>query len=346
MSENISFTSANFVLQWHITERCNLRCKHCYQTNYTDHNELNYEQWLMVIDQFNQLIDYLQDKTSQKIKIHINLTGGEPFIHDDFLRLLTEIRRRNFCSFGILTNGTYITSEIAEKLKSLKTSFVQVSMEGSEKTHDSIRSIGSFEKTLTSIRILKKIGIKVLVSFTVHKGNVSEFEEVVKICKKEKVDKVWSDRLIPTGSGENMQSLSPIETETFFKKMHLLNTSKKWYQKKSLTEVSCNRALQFLVSGSYPYKCSAGDSLLTIQANGDVYPCRRMPIWVGNVLQQTLKDIYISNSDLQTLRSPLSTDNECSPCLFKHHCKGGLKCLSYATTGTYTTKDPGCWLKI
>jgi radical SAM protein with 4Fe4S-binding SPASM domain len=106
-----------------------------------------------------------------------------------------------------------------------------------------------------------------------------------------------------------------------------------------------HRALQFLVeSGGNTYQCTAGDSLITIMPDGEVFPCRRMPIGVGNVRTAALRDIYYSSGLLRELRDREKTSAGCEGCEHARRCRGGLKCLSYATTGDPFQRDPGCWL--
>lgn len=56
-----------------------------------------------------------------------------------------------------------------------------------------------------------------------------------------------------------------------------------------------HRALQFMVGGGEPYHCSAGDTPITILPNGDVLPCRRMPVIAGNLFNQPLQEIYFES---------------------------------------------------
>lgn len=322
-------------LQWHVTERCNLRCKHCYQGEETPEDLLTSR--LHTI--FNQYAKFLFDK---KIPGHLVVTGGEPFIRKDFLGLLELIHsRKHLMDYGILSNGSFIDSDIAEFLSMVKPRYVQVSMEGTEETHDSIRGNGSYQKTIKAIKELKKVNIPVLISFTAHKSNYKEFPEVVKIGKKLKVHRVWSDRLIPMGNGGELTTMSQHETAEWLTIMNeeRIRLEKAWFNK---TEVVMHRALQFLKSG-VRYRCNAGKSLLTIQANGDLVPCRRMPVVVGNVLETPLEDLYYNSEFLQKLRTEDNIEG-CNECQFKKICHGGLKCLSYAVHGTPFKKDPGCWV--
>jgi len=333
----------HFLLQWHITDRCNLRCKHCYQSDYYK-NELSFEKLVSIFEQFKGFLLELEQRANRKITAHINITGGEPFIRKDFFELLRLFHEnKSWLTFGILSNGSFIDEQCAKSLKQLSPSFVQISLEGVEKTHDQIRGSGHFKTTLSAIKQLRKQQIKTLISFTAHRDNYQEFPQIAEIGRQLKVNRVWSDRLIPQGSGAELQTLNSEETLHFFEimaetKQHI---EKKWFTQ---TEVALHRALQFLVGGSV-YRCSAGNSLLTIQPNGDVYPCRRMPIKVGNVFEMPLLDIYQHHHLLQQLRDRNKISKGCEKCFYEKHCRGGLKCLSYALKGDPFQADPNCFLK-
>ncbi len=334
----------SLLLQWHITERCNLHCAHCYQTNASG-LDLNHEELIGILNQFKELLSHFREQTAScRIPGHITITGGEPFLHTGFLDLLEQFHndRANY-SFAILTNGSFIDVSIAKRLKELNPAFVQVSIEGGRDTHDKIRGSGNFEQTVSSIKHLVRHGIRTLISFTAHRDNYHDFPSVARLGRKLRVSRVWADRLIPYGNAADMRekTMSPEETREFFTILHHERSRARWSWF-GRTEISMHRALQFLVGGGKPYHCSAGDSLITIMPNGDLYPCRRMPIRVGNVLDTPLIDLYNQSSLFQQLRHQIVSEN-CRQCQYSNLCRGGLKCLSYAITGDPFASDPGCW---
>ena len=77
---------------------------------------------------------------------------------------------------------------------------------------------------------------------------------------------------------------------------------------------------------------------------GDLYPCRRMPVRVGNVLETKLIDLYYKSDFFCSLRNHEQAIEGCRGCPHFKKCHGGLKCLSYALTGHPFNTDPGCWL--
>lgn len=318
------------VLQWHITHKCNLRCLHCYQEDYK--NDLNFKQITKIFS------DYLEYIKNNNFKGHINITGGEPFLHPDFFNTISLFDSNNI-SFGILTNGTLLTEDIVQKLSSYKNlSFVQISLDGTRKMHNQIRGKGNFEKAVNGIRLLNKYNIKSMVAFTAHKKNIHKLKSVIKLVKREKVRIFWADRLIPTDTCEDILS-----NDEFLKIARLLHKEslKTEKRKNCVTEIRVNRALMFLGGSNCIYHCSAGTTLLTILANGDLLPCRRLPIVIGNTLENSITELYNESRLIKYLKEN-EIPTECKRCYKSEKCRGGLKCLSYAVTGRLSQKDINC----
>ena len=333
----------HIVLQWHITERCNLRCAHCYQDENLE-DELLFQDMLAVIEQFKNLLDQLSRLKQSHVHGHINITGGEPFVREDFLDLIKVFyANKDRFSFAILTNGSFIDEAVAIQLRKLNTTFVQVSIEGSQETNDKIRGSGTFNQSVLALKCLVKERINSAISFTAHKANYREFSEVAQIGMRLGVSRVWADRFIPWGIGSAMeeQVLSQDETREFIEIMYKAHNEAA--RRFCTTEISMRRALQFLVGGGTPYECHAGDTLVALQPNGDLYPCRRMPITVGNLLETSLTELYHNNKLFHSLRDRNRISEGCEECSYSSQCRGGLKCLSYALTGDPFKADPGCW---
>lgn len=159
---NLQERQNTHVLQWHITHKCNLRCKHCYQDDYEQ--EAQWDDLMATLDKYER---YLQEKN---LRGQINLTGGEPLASEHFFPLIEEIVKRGI-KFAVLTNGTMLNQIKAARLAKYCPVFVQVSIDGSVPTHDKIRGKGAAAEALRGIDYLKEFGTKVLVSFTAQRCN-------------------------------------------------------------------------------------------------------------------------------------------------------------------------------
>lgn len=320
--------NGSFVLQWHITHRCNLRCNHCYQDNYTVFESRDSLE--KTLDQFSALLK------EYRFKGHINVTGGEPLVHPELFWLLKEARSRGITT-AVLTNGTLIDENKSRRLSVSSVDYVQVSLDGTRKTHDKIRGEGSFDKAVRGIRNLTARGIFTTVSFTAQRENYKELAKLARYCKNLGVNKLWFDRVvIPSDEDEKKLSLTTDNFSALCKKASKLNKN---------NMVSCARALQFIpCENKNIYKCTAGKTLLAVLADGSVMACRRLPLIVGNTRENDLLTIYRESPELKKLRS-LDVPEKCAKCEYAEMCAGGAKCITCARTGRYDLADPDCPLQ-
>ena len=318
-----------FFLQWHITHACNLRCAHCYQEEYGSH--MPREEMLRVLGQFDELL------AEEDVQAQINLTGGEPLLHPDFFLLAEEIRRRGH-RLGVLTNGTLIGGDTAARLASLRPAFVQVSLDGTEAVHDSIRGKGSFARALSGIDALKRSRVKVLVSFTAQKANTGELPALARICRKHRVDKLWWDRVVSDDPALNLT------TEQFRALVEETNALRRKYRRPGgRSFVSNGRALQFGdILTDEVYRCTAGRRLLVLLADGSLMPCRRLPFVIGNIRDASMKEIVANSELMAELRRPQIPEG-CEHCPKLPACGGGAKCVTFAQTGRLYCRDINCF---
>ena len=220
------------------------------------------------------------------------------------------------------------------RLKACGVDYVQVSLDGMEKTHDAIRGRGSFARAVSGIHALLAQNIFTDVSFTAQRGNLGELPKLARYCGDLGVDKLWFDRVvIPAAEDDEQLSLTKEEFQKLSRQAARLNR---------LHLVSCARALQFIpCKHKSIYRCTAGDRLLTVLADGSVMACRRLPLVFGNVRETELSAIYRGNPDLLRLRQTPLPD-ACGTCRYAASCAGGAKCIAYARTGRYDLPDPDC----
>ena len=320
-------TSENgtFILQWHITHRCNLRCSHCYQDDYAAFQ--SNDAFESILGQYKMLLNSLGMKGC------LNVTGGEPLTHPGLFSILDRAKEYGL-ETAVLTNGTLIGKREARRLKASGVDYVQVSLDGMRKTHDEIRGEGSFDQAMRGIRWLCSEGIFTTVSFTAQQRNVRDFPRLARHCRNVGVDKLWFDRVvIPDEDDHDGLSLNAKQSKDLFRKAAKLSRT---------TPTRCIRALQFLACEGAPvYRCTAASSLLALLANGDVMACRRIPLVLGNIRDQDLSSIYFTNPEAIAIREA-DSPAECATCTHVPYCGGGAKCIAYARTRDYTAPDPDC----
>ena len=336
--ENLNINT-EFYFQWHITEKCNLRCKHCYQDNYTSVNELNLDGLIHIADKIDTTLKRWNKKGT------LSITGGEPFVvKDEVFLLLHHISSlKTIHYFDILTNGCLLDQTVLDKLKEFKKlRRVQLSLEAADQNlNDQIRGKGSFEATLSAIRLLKKNDFQVAIMMTISNLNKNEVEPLINLLKEESVDTFSAERLIPEGKGANLKDefLTSEELRDVFQRIYSLA------MKKDKIRILLYRPLFALLNGSDPTvgaMCSAGTNALTIMHDGTIYPCRRLPIPIGNAVKDSFYKIWYTSDVLWNIRNSKNIKGKCNRCDFIPVCRG-CRAMAYALTGDYLEEDPQCW---
>jgi len=323
----------SFHIQWHLTERCNLKCAHCYQEG-KEVVELKQYEMEKFVDHFVYVLK------KQQMSGSISLTGGEPLLLGDQLwNLIKYIRESDSdMEITILTNGTLITNEVADKLATYNI-YCQISFDGHDKkTHDSIRGRGNFLKALDGVKILTKRNIPVSAHFVIMRQNMDNIEKMINFCVINGIKRLTFSRLVLLGRGHDLknQMLSPIETRDIYKKIYALSK-----EVKDELSINTGRTLWCNLDDSIGGTCPAGFSSLVVNADGSVYPCRRLPINVGNILKNSIFEIWYGSDVMKNLRNRKKID-KCNSCKFIDKC-GGCRAIAYAHFGDYMAADPQCW---
>ncbi|NQT55584.1 MAG: radical SAM protein [Desulfobacteraceae bacterium] len=334
-----SYTENGFYFQWHITEECNFRCKHCYHADYSSANELNLNELILIADKIDSTLrKWNKDGT-------LSITGGEPFmVKDKLFPLLEHINSLETINhFDLLTNGSLLDEDILSKLKGFKKlRRVQVSLEaGNQELNDQIRGNGSFEKTLSAIRLLKQNDFQVAVMMTISHMNKNEIKPLIEFLKKERVDTFSAERFIPEGAGADLKAelLTAEEVRDVFQKIYSIA------MKEVKIRILLYRPLFALLDGNDPTVgalCSVGNNALTIMHDGTIYPCRRLPIPIGNALTDSFYKVWYTSQVLWDIRNTKNIKGKCADCDLIPVCRG-CRAMAYALTGDYLAEDPQCW---
>lgn len=149
-------------LLMHITGRCNLTCRHCFQGAATG-AELSTSQIGALIEEF----EHMQG-------LRLIVSGGEPLLHPGFWEINEMVAAAGVRSI-LLSNGTLIDADAARRLRFHE---VQVSLDGLESSHDQIRGRGSFQRAVNGIKALSAADVSVSVATMVHSGNLEEFDKL------------------------------------------------------------------------------------------------------------------------------------------------------------------------
>ena len=345
-----------FILQFGITSKCNLRCKHCYDAR-EEHMHMSFDKCITVLDKFFAFC-------SQWNKVPVIwLSGGEPTLHPHLWEIIDYIRDcedvGTDSSVTILSNGISITDQFIRNLENypLRTG-VQISIDGAcAETHDAIRGEGSFDQALGALQLLRLTPIIAHMHFVVHKQNYADGFKMTELAKAMGVDILTVTRLVPYGRGKELEEtmLTPDQVYTLFKKLSddfdtILSTSNP--PKPYIARNRCDWPVIYpdpstseahAKNGS---RCTAGLSYINVMENGDVYPCRRLPLTIGNIFKEDFNKIWQHPLLWKLRQKHRFMQGKCQNCYFNvkayHLCSGGASCIAYACYEDPFQPDPQC----
>jgi radical SAM protein with 4Fe4S-binding SPASM domain len=177
---------------------------------------------------------------------------------------------------------------------------------------------------------------------TVMKKNYKNLLSLYKLCQDLGVSGLILERFIPLGKGKEMidevlerdQWKELVETLLESFSIQLEENDAFPYQ---AFQISLNGGESELLGAP----CIIGVDGLCIMPEGNIFPCRRFPISVGNLLDDSLKQIWEKSKLLETLRRKENLKGQCGICEIKD-CRG-CRSLTLALTGNYLAEDPHCW---
>ncbi|MBU1146238.1 radical SAM protein [Patescibacteria group bacterium] len=340
-----------FTLQWHITDRCEEKCKHCY-TAITSRkpleNELSFRDCQRVVD---HLVDFCKILNARP---RISFTGGDPFLRPDFIKLLSYARQQDVAC-RIMGNAYFLNSDTIKKLKELKILSYQISIDGLEDVHDEIRSKGSFKRSLEGICKLQEAGIRTVMMMTLSKVNVHQLKPVMTLASEYKVNAFAFARMCHTGSAEqnfnNIPDFSPEEYRKIL--LDALHHEEKLRKDGSITTFTKKDHLwallfwelgrlhpEFIHSKKIIGGCSLGMNSFCILPDGTTLACRRFPSKVGMLPKQSLFEIYTSK-EIAKYRD-ITKYKKCRKCELLMLCRG-CPAVAHSVYGDCFAPDPQCW---
>jgi MoaA/NifB/PqqE/SkfB family radical SAM enzyme len=330
------------VLQWHITEKCNFRCKHCYQDNY-ENEGANISS---LIDVFHQYMA-IKKNTFKHIfdRRIINFVWWEPFIRKDFVDFLeyinSKVTAKDNLEIWILTNGSLLNNKILlrlKKLNNIKISF-SISLEWTKKNNDLIRWKWTFEIIEKSILLCQEYNFPVRLSFTISKKNIKEVFKLIPFIEKYGLE-INIRRFVPMWVWKEQFVDFELTAEEWYKfTVKVLKTN--LLLKNSKINVSWCSEVTW-----YKYKwwgCAINyHRLLIILPNLLVYPCRKIEIPIWDLNKEKLIDIFFSKKykELLTIHENIKI---CRNCAIYDKCRWWAKCITYAHYNRLDLPDPWCY---
>jgi len=324
------------IMSWNTTNRCNLKCSHCYRdAGEKNEKELTTKEAKLLIDQVV--------KAGFKIMI---FSGGEPLMRDDIFELISYASKVGLRPV-LGTNGTLISEKIVKKLKEAGIAAVGISLDSLDfEKHNAFRGDDeAFKNTIFAMKNCRDESVRFQVHTTVMEWNKDEITALTDFSIAMGASAHHIFFLVPTGRGKNIENeiLTPKEYK------ELLTTIMKKQQQVDI-ELKPTCAPQFVniakslgMDIRFKKGCIAGIDYCIVNPKGDVQACAYLPQVTGNIREIPFDEIWENSSLFNNLRSK-KYQGTCGTCNNNKTCGGCRARAAYYNDGNYMASDRQCIL--
>lgn len=179
-----------------VTDRCNLRCQYCMPAQGADFVG---RKELLTYKEMYRLTRVLSELGVNKIR----LTGGEPFVRQDFIKFLEMLDFNDLLDeINITTNGALVDQHIAA-MEKLKVKSINLSLDSLKRDRFSkITRRDVFEKVYRSFELLESSSLNLKLNFVVQSGiNTDELVDFVALTEHKNISVRFIEEMPFNGVG-------------------------------------------------------------------------------------------------------------------------------------------------
>jgi len=304
---------------FNLTKNCNLKCIYCYanagNTAIKNIKNQSLTFWERTID---QLFDLNKNAT-------INFTGGEPTIYKYFWNIVEHAKNRGF-KLILFTNGSNSEAKDIQRYFDYFSS-IKVSIDSLREDSNSLtRGKDSLFPAQTFIDVLIQNGMKPTIMVVVSKYNKRYLYEINDKYKSSAA--IRYQPMYNMGRGDKLINISIAAKEYYY-------ILKSQNIERMKDDITYKRNMKYMW-------CGMGRNVLSIEANGDVYPCQLMHhdnFKLGDLNNQSLEDIWINSPYRHHFVDMIEG---CKICELKHICSAPCRARAFYVLGSIYKKDPLC----
>jgi len=265
-----------FLAQIVVTRRCNLSCGYCNEYD-DDSAPVPFETLDRRLLKLHQLRTWV-----------VCLTGGEPTLHPELVRIVSRMRELGFRRRQLITNGYLLTPKLIEALNGAGLTDLQISVDGVERNATTVKVLDRLRGKLVDLG--RHARFQVVVSAVIGSAPPQEALEVVRFTRANGL----TPRIVLLHDGSGRLNLSTDELAAYREVKRLLGHAGR--------EAADYRE-ELIARGGAPFRCRAGSRYLYVDEFGKVAWCSQTRAWFGRDLE---------TYSLDDLRQQFHTSKPCS----------------------------------
>ena len=304
-----------------MTAKCNEHCMHC-GSNCGDFAEVD----ALSKEELCEFLDRVKAGFPMR-ELMLCVTGGEPLLRKDFFEIMDYANRLGF-TWGMTSNGTLISREVAHRLAECGMRTISISVDGLRETHEWFRqSPGSYDKTMRGIRNLLEEGAfsHVQITTVVHQRNFQELEAMYREFSQIGVRSWRVIGIEPIGRAKSQANLllsaqQQKELMDFIVAHRFAGPMEVCYGCSHFLGLSYEREVR-----PWYFLCNAGVYTASVTYNGDITACldieRHPDVIQGNIRRDDFKEVW--NNRFRIFRNDYKKAGRCAECEDYVYCAGG-----------------------
>ena len=316
-----------------LTARCNFNCKMCYVHLAGDQAKLREKE--LTADQWLSIASAARDMGM----IFLLLTGGEPFLREDFPYIYRELIKMGMM-VSINTNASLYNEELRELFRQYPPSRINVTLYGgSEKTYRNLCGNASFNRVVENLRSMCEDGLPVRLNVSLTPDNVDDMEKIDQISRELNLQAKAASYMYPPvrvdGTlGDNAGRFTAVEAGCAMARWSCLRDTPEQFQVRAEQIRTMQRAdiTETCVDTEQEgVACRAGRSSFWMTWDGRMIPCGTMDIEASYPLRDGFQKAW---QEVRERTAAIRMPKECSGCQLRANC-GVCAAICKSETGAF-----------
>ncbi len=323
-------------LIFEVTQQCNHVCRHCYNVWHA-----NPEYPREILDT-ERTLDLLAKALDEVTCPHVTLTGGEPLLRHDLLKIVDFLHKRHI-QMTLISNGRLLDRDTIRNLLEHGVGLFELPLlSSSREIHDELSGApGAWDRVLAAMAEIRLQHGQVVSAFVATRKSIGQLYETIRLAFAFGARAMMFNRFNPGGRGrDHLEELLP----SLAQMKHALEVAEAATKEFNLP-ISCSIPLQpcLIDPRAYPHLgfgfCSAGTerAYYTLDPLGNVRPCNHTDTILGNLFDTSFADLIAGKkmAEFKCAIPPI-----CRSCGRRKECQGGCKASAQVCYGSLEAEEP------